>query len=56
VVVVDTFPETTHPPIVYPAALTSTASASAQKILDFLKSDQARKVFDAEGFTVPRRD
>jgi len=56
VVIVDTFPETTHAPIVYPAALTSTASASAQKILDFLKSDQARKVFDAEGFTAPRRD
>jgi molybdate transport system substrate-binding protein len=56
VVIVDTFPETTHPPIVYPAALTSTASASAQKILDFLKSDEARKVFDAEGFTAPRRE
>jgi len=56
VVIVDTFPETSHPPIVYPIAITSNASPSAVKVLEFLKSDAARKVFDAEGFTAPRRE
>jgi molybdate transport system substrate-binding protein len=53
VAIVDTFPESSHPAIVYPVAITSSASASAAKVLEFLKSDAARKVFDAEGFTTP---
>jgi molybdate transport system substrate-binding protein len=56
VAIVDTFPETTHSPIVYPAALTTTASGSAGKVLDFLKTPAARAVFDRNGFTTPRRD
>jgi molybdate transport system substrate-binding protein len=56
VVVIDTFPESSHGPIVYPAALISTASASAGKVLDFLKTPAARAVFDKHGFTRPRRD
>jgi molybdate transport system substrate-binding protein len=51
VVIVDTFPESTHPAIVYPAALTSSASASAGKVLAFLKTPAARAVFDKQGFT-----
>lgn len=53
VAVVDTFPENTHPPIVYPAALTISASPQAKQLLVFLKSDAARAVFEREGFGRP---
>ena len=49
--VVDTFADTLHPPIVYPAALVSNAGGDAAKILEFLKSDAAAKAFQAQGFT-----
>ena len=56
IVVVDTFSETLHPPIVYPAALLTNASADAAKILEFLKSGAAINAFQAQGFTpVTRR-
>jgi molybdate transport system substrate-binding protein len=55
VVVVDAFPESSHAPIVYPAALTATASVTAAKVLDFLKSAGARVIFDKYGFTTPAR-
>jgi molybdate transport system substrate-binding protein len=55
VLIVDTFPESTHPVIVYPAALSSTASADAAKVLAFLKTPAARAVFDKQGFTAPPR-
>ena len=48
--IVDTFPESTHPAIVYPAALTSVAAPAAAKVLDYLKSSEARAVFVAQGF------
>jgi molybdate transport system substrate-binding protein len=51
--IVDTFPASSHPPIVYPAALTSVSSPAAGKVLDYLKSNEARAVFVAQGFTVP---
>lgn len=51
VVVVDTFADTLHAPIVYPAALLTNAGADAGKILEFLKSDAAAKAFQAQGFT-----
>ena len=51
VVVVDTFPESSHPPIVYPAALTRTAGAGAADVLAFLQTPVARAVFDKNGFT-----
>jgi len=46
------FPEGTHPPIVYPAALTKTASPGAKAFLDFLSGAQARAIFEKAGFTV----
>ena len=50
--VVDRFPAASHPPIIYPAALTArTKSAAAQAFLRFLRSDAARQVFVAQGFT-----
>jgi molybdate transport system substrate-binding protein len=54
VVVVATFPESTHPPITYPAALLSAASPGAAKVLAFLKSPAARTVFERHGFAVPK--
>jgi molybdate transport system substrate-binding protein len=50
--VVGALPEESHPPILYPAALTVTASPAAGEFLDFLVSDDARPFFEAEGFRV----
>lgn len=51
--VVGTFPEESHPPIVYPAAAVSgRLSATAARFLDFLSGPEARAVFEAEGFAV----
>jgi molybdate transport system substrate-binding protein len=46
------FPESSHPPIVYPAALTKKAAPGAKAFLDFLGSAQARAIFLKAGFTV----
>jgi molybdate transport system substrate-binding protein len=48
---VGTFPDNSHAPIVYPAALTKTASQGAKAFLDFLGSAQARAIFEKAGFT-----
>ena len=45
------FPDNTHPPIVYPAALTKTGSLAAKDFLMFLGSPQARTIFQKAGFT-----
>jgi molybdate transport system substrate-binding protein len=50
--VVGVFPESTHAPIVYPAALTKTASSGAKAFLDFLDGPQARAIFEKAGFTI----
>lgn len=53
--VVDTFPPASHPPIVYPAAiLASSKSAAAKPFLDYLKSAQAKPVWEKYGFAVVR--
>jgi len=51
--VVAAFPEDSLPPIIYPAALTSTAPASgaAADFLSLLGSPAARKAFEKYGFT-----
>ena len=49
--VVDVFPEDSHPPVRYPAALTTTASPAASDFLRFLRSAEAAAVFAAAGFT-----
>ena len=50
--IVAAFPEDTHPPIVYPAAvLASSDDASAAAFLDYLKSEKARPYFERQGFT-----
>jgi molybdate transport system substrate-binding protein len=51
--VVGTFPEDSHPPIVYPIAITSESrNADAAAYLDFVKSPKAAAFFEAQGFTV----
>ncbi len=50
--VVGIFPEDTHPPIVYPAALTRTARPQAQAYLEFLSGPVALEIFRRHGFTI----
>jgi molybdate transport system substrate-binding protein len=51
--VIATFPETSHPPIVYPAALTAEArGADAGDFLAFLQTPEAAALFEAQGFVV----
>ena len=51
--IVATFPADTHPPIVYPAALTkNSTNADAKTFLDFLRSGKARSAFETQGFSV----
>ncbi|HWC63590.1 MAG TPA: molybdate ABC transporter substrate-binding protein [Rhizomicrobium sp.] len=49
--IVGTFPGNTHPPIVYPVALTRTASAAAKDFLGYLSGPDARAIFEKAGFT-----
>jgi len=53
VVVVGVFPAATHPPIVYPVAVTKdSTSPDAKAYLDFLAGPEAAKIFAGQGFTV----
>jgi molybdate transport system substrate-binding protein len=52
VTIIGAFPEDTHPPIIYPAALTTSASADAAAFLAHIKSHKAKPLFEAQGFTV----
>jgi len=50
---VGTFPDDTHPPIIYPVALTKqSTNADAQEFLNYLRSPAARAAFERQGFTV----
>jgi molybdate transport system substrate-binding protein len=55
VVIVDVFPEDSHPPVVYPAALTRAAPEAAARVLAFLSGDEAATVLTKLGFTVSGR-
>ena len=48
--VVDTFPADSHPPILYPVALTATAKPAARDFLTYLTSPGAKPIFEAQGF------
>ncbi|MDQ0455037.1 molybdate ABC transporter substrate-binding protein [Rhizobium paknamense] len=51
--IIDRFPETSHPPIIYPAALTeATKNPDASAFLTFLQGAKAAEVFKAAGFTM----
>lgn len=51
--IVAAFPDGSHPPIVYPAAvLADSKNAASADFLAYLQSDKARGLFEAQGFTV----
>ncbi len=52
VTIIGTFPQDTHPPIVYPIALTKSAGPDAAAFLAYIKSAKATSLFEAQGFTV----
>lgn len=53
VTIVGTFPEDSHPPIIYPVAVTKESSnGDATAFVAFLRSPEARPLFEKQGFTV----
>lgn len=51
--IIGTFPEDTHPPIIYPIALAANAAHSdAAVFLAYIRSDKSKPTFEALGFTV----
>ncbi len=52
--IVARFPENTHPPVVYPAALMKNSqNPRAAEVLGYLKSPQAQAIFETQGFVTP---
>jgi len=49
--IVGVFPESSHQPILYPAALVKDAKPEARTFLAYLASPAARAVFEKDGFT-----
>ena len=50
--IVGLFPENSHPPIVYPVALTANAKPDAAQYLAFLRTAAAKATFERLGFSV----
>ncbi len=50
--IVAAFPESSHPPITYPVALTKTASPAARDFLAYLSGPDAKAIFQKAGFSV----
>src|SRR5579871_1535958 len=51
--IVGTFPDDTHPPIIYPAALTKDSNnAIAAEFLKYIRSVAAKPAFERQGFTM----
>ena len=53
--VVGTFPEESHPKILYPIALLARAKPYARNLLQFLLSPEAAQAFEAQGFSMAER-
>jgi molybdate transport system substrate-binding protein len=52
---VGVFPEDSHPPILYPIALTTSGKEpAAARFLAFLGSAEVKPIFEKQGFTVPQ--
>jgi molybdate transport system substrate-binding protein len=49
--VIGVFPEWSHPAIIYPVAATVTAKADALRYLTYLRSGNAKRIFEQYGFT-----
>ena len=53
VAIIGTFPEDTHPPIIYPIALTANAThPDASAFLEYVRSAKAKPLFEPHGFSV----
>jgi molybdate transport system substrate-binding protein len=53
VTIAGTFPEDSHPPIVYPIAITAdSTNPDAAAYVDFVRSAKAAALFEAQGFTI----
>jgi molybdate transport system substrate-binding protein len=51
--VLATFPEDSHPPIIYPIAITrSSSNPAARSFFEFMRGGDAKGAFDKQGFTV----
>ena len=50
--IVAAFPENSHPPIIYPIALTRTAAPAAGDFLGYLSGPESKAIFEKAGFTV----
>jgi len=50
--IVATFPPDSHPPIVYPMALTPAAGAEARELAAYLRGPAAGALFEGQGFTM----
>jgi molybdate transport system substrate-binding protein len=48
--VVGLFPESTHPPIIYPIAVTASGKPAAGTFLKWLAGPEAREIFEKHGF------
>jgi molybdate transport system substrate-binding protein len=48
--IIGVFPEDSHPPIVYPVALTKDAKPEAEQYLKFLTSQDTKSIFESYGF------
>ena len=52
--VVATFPDDSHPPILYPFAMTAASkNAQAEAFFTYLKGADARAIFQGQGFAAP---
>jgi molybdate transport system substrate-binding protein len=49
--IVGIFPEDSHPPIIYPVALTTNAKPDAAQYLAFLRTQAAKSIFERYGFS-----
>jgi molybdate transport system substrate-binding protein len=49
--IIGVFPDDSHPPIVYPVALTANAKPEAAQYLAFLRTQAAKSVFESYGFS-----
>ena len=56
VAIVDTFPSSSHPPIVYPVGILRGATAPADDFAVFLTSQVARAIWRRHGFSFPLDD
>ncbi|MBS0366276.1 MAG: molybdate ABC transporter substrate-binding protein [Proteobacteria bacterium] len=54
--VLASFPGDSHPPIVYPVALTNGAQPASAQWLQFVRGDEAWRIFARYGFSRPPRD